>query len=176
MKILGIDPGLATVGYGVIEVLGPRKMECISYGSIRTQSHQAFPLRLRILFEDLKEILERYNPEEVAVERLFFSQNVTTGIQVAHARGVLLLRLEMDGKPLYEYTPLQIKSRVVGYGHAQKHQIQSMVQRILKLEKLPKPDDAADGLAVAICHYYARMADLHRSTSSQSIPIRSTSV
>jgi crossover junction endodeoxyribonuclease RuvC len=176
VKILGIDPGLATVGYGVIEILGPRKMACISYGSIRTQSHQAFPLRLRILFDDLKEILERYNPEEVAVERLFFSQNVTTGIQVAHARGVLLLRLEMESLPLYEYTPLQIKSRVVGYGHAQKHQIQSMVQRVLSLEKPPKPDDAADGLAVAICHYYARMAELHNGGSPQTIQTRSPRV
>lgn len=168
MRILGIDPGLATVGYGIIDVLGPRKLQCISYGSLRTQSHQPFSLRLQILFDDLREILLRYEPDEAAVERLFFNQNVTTGIQVAHARGVLMLRLQMENIVHHEYTPLQIKSRLTGYGHAQKHQIQSMVQRMLSLDHIPKPDDAADGLAVAICHYYSRMSEIHKGVRKVS--------
>lgn len=161
MRILGLDPGLATIGYGIVDVLGPRKLACVTYGSIKTESQLSFALRLQIIFDDLKEVLTRYEPTEAAVERLFFSQNVTTGIQVAHARGVILLRLQIENINHFEYTPLQIKSRLTGYGHAQKHQIQNMVQRILNLDHIPKPDDAADGLAVAISHYYSRMTEIH---------------
>lgn len=168
MRILGLDPGLATVGYGVVDVLGPRELSCVSYGSIKTESHQPFSLRLQIIFDDLKEILTRYEPSEAAVERLFFNQNVTTGIQVSHARGVILLRLQLENISLFEYTPLQIKSRLTGYGHAQKHQIQNMVQRILNLDHTPKPDDAADGLAVAISHYYSRMTEIHNKAQKNA--------
>ena len=155
MRILGIDPGLATVGYGVIDVHGPRDLECISYGCIRTASNLSMGARLRIIYDDMQELIRRYEPDQASVEKLYFKQNVSTGIQVAQARGIILLAIEQNEVPFEEYAPVQVKSRILGYGHAEKHQMQYMVANTLGLEKRPKPDDAADGLALAICHHYS---------------------
>lgn len=151
MIILGIDPGLATVGYGVIEYKGNR-YKTIDYGTIRTDSKTIFPERLKIIYDELSNIIDRYNPVDLAVEELFFNKNVKTAIQVGQARGVEILAAIHKGLEVYEYTPLQVKQAVVGYGRAEKSQVQEMVKILLNLKKIPKPDDAADALAVAICH------------------------
>jgi crossover junction endodeoxyribonuclease RuvC len=155
MIILGIDPGLAIVGYGVIKVRSRQDMDCISYGCIRTEAGYPVSTRLQVIYEDMLQLLERYQPDQVAIERLYFKQNITTGIQVACAMGVILLALQQKGLIPSEYNPNQVKSRILGHGHAEKHQIQYMVQKVLKLDEKPKPDDAADGLAVALCHHYS---------------------
>ncbi|PCJ20749.1 MAG: crossover junction endodeoxyribonuclease RuvC [Candidatus Cloacimonadota bacterium] len=162
MIILGIDPGLATIGYGVIDVDKNGKMDCLSYGCIKTESYHSLSTRLRIIYEDMKEIIEKYSPKQVSIEKIFFNKNVTTGISVSHARGVILLAVEQSEIPITEYTPLQLKSKVVGYGHAEKKQVQYMVKNILSLEEVPKPDDAADGLALAICYAYANRGRLYK--------------
>lgn len=149
--VLGIDPGLATVGYGVVDLQG-REPRCVAYGCIRTEAYLDLGARLRIIREDLAALIERYEPQWAAVEKLFFNRNVTTGIAVAHARGVILLGIAETGVKLAEYSPQEIKSQLLGYGRAEKHQMQSMVQRTLKLSEKPTPDDAADGLAIALCH------------------------
>ncbi|NLW41245.1 MAG: crossover junction endodeoxyribonuclease RuvC [Tissierellia bacterium] len=151
MIILGIDPGLATVGYGVIEYKGNR-YKTIDYGTIRTDSKTIFPERLKIIYDELSNIIDRYNPVDLAVEELFFNKNVKTAIQVGQARGVEILAAIHKGLEVYEYTPLQVKQAVVGYGRAEKSQVQEMVKILLNLKEIPKPDDAADALAVAICH------------------------
>lgn len=152
MRILGIDPGLATVGWGVIDVIGG-KPKVVSYGVISTPKEKRLPERLMIIEEDLKLIAEKFKPDEIALEELFFNTNITTGINVAHARGVILLTaVKICGGKLYEYTPLQIKQALTGYGRAEKRQIQEMTKTFLGLEKIPKPDDAADALAVALTH------------------------
>ena len=162
MRVLGIDPGLATVGYGLIDTDGLRKIECISYGCIKTPANLSMGARLRIIFDDMQELISRYKPDQGSVEKLFFKQNVSNGIQVAQARGIILLTLEQHEIPFKEYAPVQVKSRLVGYGHAEKHQIQYVVANTLGLEKKPKPDDAADGLALAICHHYSSKNSLSR--------------
>lgn len=151
MIILGIDPGLATVGYAVIEYKGNR-YKTIDYGTIRTDSKTIFPERLKIIYDELSNIIDRYNPVDLAVEELFFNKNVKTAIQVGQARGVEILAAIHKGLEVYEYTPLQVKQAVVGYGRAEKSQVQEMVKILLNLKEIPKPDDAADALAVAICH------------------------
>ena len=151
MIILGIDPGLATVGYGVIEYKGNR-YKTIDYGTIRTDSKTIFPERLKKIYDELSNIIDRYNPVDLAVEELFFNKNVKTAIQVGQARGVEILAAIHKGLEVYEYTPLQVKQAVVGYGRAEKSQVQEMVKILLNLKEIPKPDDAADALAVAICH------------------------
>lgn len=156
MIVLGIDPGLATIGYGVIEILKNGKMRCISYGCIKTEPYHSLSTRLRIIYEDMKEIIAKYTPDAVSIEKIFFNKNVTTGISVSHARGVILLAVEEKEIPLTEFTPLQLKSKLVGHGHAEKNQVQYMVKNILNLDEIPKPDDAADGLALAICYAYAQ--------------------
>ncbi|MCO4781786.1 MAG: crossover junction endodeoxyribonuclease RuvC [Candidatus Cloacimonetes bacterium] len=156
MIVLGIDPGLATIGYGVIEIFKNGKMRCISYGCIKTEAYHTLSTRLRIIYEDMKEIIEKYSPEVVSIEKIFFNKNVTTGIAVSHARGVILLAIEQRDIPITEFTPLQLKSKLVGHGHAEKNQVQYMVKNILSLEETPKPDDAADGLALAICYAYTQ--------------------
>ncbi len=151
MVILGIDPGLAIVGWGVIEssrgVLRP-----LAYGAITTPAHTDIESRLLMIRNDLKDIIERYKPDEMAIEELFFNTNITTGIAVAEARGVILCTAHEFGVKISEYTPLQVKQAVVGYGKAEKHQVISMVTSILKLKQPPKPDDTADAIAIAICH------------------------
>ena len=151
MIIMGIDPGLATVGYGVIESHG-MDMELLDYGTILTPAGMKLPRRLDILYTSMTALVEKFSPDAIAFEELFFAKNVTTGINVAQARGVLLAAAYKKTNALYEYTPLQIKQAVVGYGRADKHQIQAMVMNILKLSKIPRPDDAADAVAIAICH------------------------
>lgn len=150
MVILGIDPGLATVGYGVINRDG-MKLTPIDYGTIETSAGQAMPKRLRRIHEGMTQLINIYNPDVAVFEELFFYNNITTAIAVSQARGVLLLAAEKANLPLYEYTPMQIKQAAVGYGHAKKEQVQYMVKAILGLKELPKPDDAADALAAAIC-------------------------
>lgn len=151
MIVLGIDPGLAIVGYGVIKYEG-NKFTTISYGSITTSAHTSLPDRLKMIYDDLNTILDRFDIDCVAIEELFFNKNVRTALDVAQARGVTVLACMNRGLPIYEYTPLQVKQGVVGYGRAVKSQIQEMVKVILNLESIPKPDDVADGLALAVCH------------------------
>ena len=154
MIILGIDPGIATLGYGVIEKDERGNFRAVDYGVILTPKEEGLPVRLAILEEGVQKILNKYHPDEVAMEELFFSKNITTGIAVAHARGVALLTCVKACGKLYEYTPMQIKQALTGYGKADKKQMQSVVTSLLKLKAVPKPDDAADALAVALCHAF----------------------
>ena len=149
---MGFDPGLATLGYGVIEKGKTLKAQMIDYGIVSTPKEENLAVRLCMLEEGIKQLIAKYKPEEIAVEELFFAKNVTTGINVAHARGVLLLTAVKECGKLFEYTPLQIKQALTGYGRADKHQIQAMVKSYLNLKSIPRPDDAADALAVALCH------------------------
>ncbi len=152
MIILGLDPGLATMGYGVIEKQKNDNNVALDYGVVLTPKNESLPVRLAMLEEGVNKILNKYKPDEIAVEELFFVKNITTGIPVAHARGVMLLTcIKYCGK-LYEYTPNQIKMSLTGYGRADKIQMQHVVTSLLHLKKVPRPDDAADALAVALCH------------------------
>lgn len=151
MIILGIDPGIAKVGYSILQCTG-NNFKPIEYGCIVTSSKLIFPERLKIIYDDLIQIIEKYNPKELAIEQLFFNKNVKTAMDVGHARGVEVLAAVNKNLDIYEYTPLQIKQAVVGYGRADKNQVQQMVKMLLNLKEIPKPDDAADALAVAICH------------------------
>lgn len=151
MIILGIDPGYATVGFGVIEA-GCGRCRPIAYGVIETPKTARFPHRLKFIGDETAKLIAQYNPDAIAVEELFFQDNRKTAIMVAEARGVVLYAAENSGKQLFEYTPLQIKQALTGYGRAEKCQIQQMVKVMLCLDKIPKPDDAADALAVAITH------------------------
>lgn len=160
MRILGIDPGYAIVGYGLIENENG-KLRPLDYGAIETPAKLSTPERLLMIERKTIELVTEYTPDEIAVEELFFNTNITTGIKVAQARGVVLLSLAKMCDKLFEYTPLQIKSTVTGNGNAQKKQVQYMVQSILRLKETPKPDDAADALAAAICHAFT-MRDVKR--------------
>ena len=151
-RVIGFDPGLAIVGYGVIDYDGFSNKKVVDYGVINTPKNESFPTRLAIIYKAVTELIEKYKPDEIAAEELFFNTNITTGINVAHARGVLLLAAVHACGCLYEYTPLQIKQAMTGYGRADKKQIQEMVRVYLNLQKVPKPDDAADALAVALTH------------------------
>ena len=154
VRILGIDPGLATMGWGVIETDGYRS-RLVQYGAIITYPRDTFPTRLACIQVGVKNLLETFKPDEIAFEELFFSKNITTGIQVAGARGVALAACQSYTDKLFEYTPMQIKQAVVGYGGADKHQVQSMVRMLLGIAEIPKPDDAADAVACAITHAHA---------------------
>lgn len=151
MIILGIDPGFAIVGFGVLDKQ-KSKTEVIDYGVITTTKADTLPVRLEKIYNGMCELIDKYKPEHVAIEELFFNTNITTGIAVAEARGVIMLACINKGCKLFEYTPLQIKQALTGNGRADKHQVQFMVKAILKLQSVPKPDDAADGLAAALCH------------------------
>lgn len=151
MVILGIDPGYGTIGYGVIDKKGS-KIAPIDYGVIQTPKEEGIAVRLAMIYEALSALIKKYSPEEIAVEELFFNTNITTGIKVAQARGVILLCAIQECGRLYEYTPLMVKQSLTGNGRADKKQIQYMVKMMLNLRSEPKPDDAADALAVAICH------------------------
>ena len=157
MVILGIDPGLARLGYGVIEVDGDRR-KVIQYGMLTTPAGQPMPQRLRAIFQGMNELMDIYKPDEVAFEELFFSKNITTGMAVSMARGVALVAVVERTPNLYEYTPMQIKQAVTGYGGADKHQVQHMVKLLLHLEQVPRPDDAADAVAVALTHANSQQA------------------
>ncbi|MDY4897420.1 MAG: crossover junction endodeoxyribonuclease RuvC [Eubacteriales bacterium] len=151
MVILGIDPGLAIVGWGVIDY-DKNRFRTIDYGSLQTPAGEATETRLVNIYSGMQELIKRYKPSCMAVEELFFNTNITTGIRVSQARGVILLAAAQAGIEIAEYTPLQVKQAVVGYGRADKHQIITMVTRLLGLREPPKPDDTADALAIAICH------------------------
>lgn len=151
MIILGIDPGLAIVGWGVIDYSGGR-FKTLDYGAIRTPAEEPTERRLAGIYSELLKIIKQYNPAVMAVEELFWNTNQTTGIRVSQARGVILLCAEQNGVKVAEYTPLQVKQAVVGYGRAEKKQVISMVSILLGLKKPPSPDDTADALAIAICH------------------------
>ena len=151
MRILGIDPGYGITGFGLIEA-DTGRASLLRYGAITTPAHTDFSARLEMIYEDMRQLLEVAKPDAVAIEELFFGQNVTTGIGVAQSRGVILLAIRQAGLEVYSYKPMQVKQAVVGYGNATKHQVQDMTKRILNLEKLPKPDDAADAIAIALCH------------------------
>ncbi len=155
MVILGIDPGTATTGYGLVEEKGG-KLSLIDYGVIITEPEHTAEQRLEIIFDQLGDIIDEYNPDEIAIEELFFSSNAKTAIAVGQARGVILLATQKAGVPMSEYTPNQVKNGICGYGSADKKQVQKMVQMILKLDEIPQPDDAADALAIAICHSSSR--------------------
>ncbi|MBM7868058.1 crossover junction endodeoxyribonuclease RuvC [Heliobacterium gestii] len=150
MVILGIDPGTAICGYGLIEAQGNR-LSALAYGAVRTPAHTSQASRLHTIFTDLEAIIATYNPSHIGVEELFFNRNVTTAITVAQARGVVLLAAARAGLSVHEYKPSQVKQAVVGYGRAEKQQVQQMVRVLLALDEIPKPDDVADALAVAIC-------------------------
>ena len=154
MIILGIDPGYAIVGIGVLEYMG-NKFRPIEYNAITTQAHTLTSQRLKIISDEINYYLDKYKPDAVAIEELFFNNNAKTAIAVAQARGVLIVNATNKGIPIYEYTPLQIKQAVTGYGRADKSQMQQMVKMLLNLNAIPKPDDAADALAVAICHAHS---------------------
>lgn len=151
MRVLGIDPGVATIGFGLVEVDRSRQT-LLRYGVITTPAGMPLSRRLLQISEDMEELLRQFKPQEMAVEELFFTKNITTGIAVAHGRGVILLAAEQAGVPVYEYTPMQVKQAVAGYGGADKRQVMLMTQRLLKMKEIPRPDDAADALALAICH------------------------
>ena len=151
MRILGIDPGYGITGFGLVEA-GRNQYSLLRCGAITTPAGMDFPARLEIIYEDMKKLLDLAKPDAVAIEELFFGQNVTTGIGVAQSRGVILLAIRQAGVPIYSYKPSQVKQAVVGYGNATKHQVQDMTRRLLGLEKMPKPDDAADAIALALCH------------------------
>ena len=157
MKILGIDPGYGITGFGLIDAQRGQ-YRLLGCGAITTPPNTDFPWRLEVIYNDMTQLLQTAQPEAVAIEELFFGQNVTTGINVAQSRGVILLAIHQAGLPVFEYKPMQVKQAVVGYGNASKHQVQDMTKRLLHLQAMPKPDDAADAIAIALCH--ARSSNL----------------
>ncbi len=167
MRILGIDPGIATVGFGVIDAQrGVQKY--ITCGVISTPAHTSLSSRLDQIYSDLESLLDTFKPDAISVEELFFNTNITTGIAVAHGRGVILLAAYRHGIPVFEYTPLQVKQSVVGYGRAEKRQVIDMVQRILRMPAPAKPDDASDALAMAICHARSATSLLAKNGGNES--------
>jgi len=154
MKILGLDPGYAIVGYGIVEYLNS-SFTPLTYGVVTTEAGEPFEQRLLKIDTEISAILDRYKPQSIAVEKLFFTTNQKTVIDVAQARGVIILCAARRKIPVFEYTPLQVKQSVVGYGKAEKHQVMEMTRIMLSLREIPKPDDAADALAVAICHAHS---------------------
>ena len=154
MRILGIDPGFAITGYSIIDYVG-NKFKLVTSGAVLTEAKTSFPLRLTKIYDELTEIIEEYKPDAISVEELFFNQNVKTAINVAQARGIVLVVGSKNNIPTFEYTPLQVKQAVAGYGRADKMQVQRMVKTILKADSLPKLDDITDSMAVGICHAHS---------------------
>ena len=161
MRILGIDPGIAIVGFGLIES-NRGSVRMLQYGAVTTEAGLPLATRLVQIENDMTALIAQLKPDEIAVEELFFSKNITTGIAVAHGRGVILCTAERLGVPIFEYTPMQVKQAVAGYGLADKKQVMDMTKRLLKLKAVPKPDDAADALAIAICHARSATSLLRR--------------
>ncbi len=161
MLILGIDPGYAIVGYGLVEYQNNR-FRTVDYGAITTPAGMPFPQRLQIIYRETQALLENYHPQAMAVEKLYFQNNQKTAIDVAQARGVVLLAAQLQQVEIFEYTPLQVKSSVVGYGQAVKKQVQEMTRVLLHLDSIPKPDDTADALAIAICHAHSSGSLMNR--------------
>lgn len=154
LVVLGIDPGYAIVGYGIVSAQSG-SYKPVAYGCITTEAHEDFNFRLKTIFESVNQVIKRAKPDCIAIEKLYFQNNQKTAIMVAEARGVILLAAELNNIPIYEYTPLQVKTAVTGYGKAKKQQVMDMTKRLLKLRVMPKPDDAADALAIAVCHIHA---------------------
>ena len=169
MRVLGIDPGYAIVGWGVLDYAGNR-FAPVDFGAVCTDAGVPFERRLDEVYAGIKEVIERTRPEALAIEKLFYQHNQTTVIGVAEARGVILLAAAQCGVPIYEYTPMQVKQAVVGYGLAEKRQVMDMVRRLLKLKAVPRPDDAADALALAICHARSATSLLARAQN----PVKQT--
>lgn len=161
MRILGVDPGIAIVGFGLIES-NRGSVRMLQYGAVTTEAGLPLVTRLVQIENDMTALIAQLKPDEIAVEELFFSKNITTGIAVAHGRGVILCTAERLGVPIFEYTPMQVKQAVAGYGLADKKQVMDMTKRLLKLKAVPKPDDAADALAIAICHARSATSLLRR--------------
>ena len=151
MRILGIDPGYATIGFGLIES-DRRGHRLLQYGTITTSPDLEFPKRLEMIYDDMVQLLDALAPDVMSIEELFFGHNVTTGIGVSHGRGVILLAAAKKGLPIFEYTPMQVKQAVCGYGKAEKRQVMDMTRRLLKMQEAARPDDAADAIALALCH------------------------
>lgn len=166
MRILGIDPGIATVGFGIVN-FDREKYTLLKCGVITTPAHTSLSSRLNQIYDDMGELIEVFRPDCVSVEELFFNTNITTGISVAHGRGIILLAAYRANIPVFEYTPLQVKQSVVGYGRAEKKQVMDMVRRICGLASAPKPDDAADAVALALCHARSSTSLLNRGAESE---------
>ena len=169
MIILGIDPGTAITGYGIIHALGGNRYALVDYGSIRTPAKLPMPERLELLYRGVQQLLTTHQPSQVAIEKLFFNRNITTALPVGQARGVLLLAAAQQKLPIAEYTPLQVKQAVVGYGRAEKEQIKYMVARLLKMKAPPKNDDAADALAIAITHAFFAQSYKHKYQQQEKL-------
>ena len=166
MKVFGIDPGIATVGYGVVDY-ADNKFRLLEYGTVTTPPKLDLSVCLEGVYDELLRLICKHGPDAVSVEELFFNTNVTTAITVAHGRGVALLAAKKSGRPVYEYTPLQVKQAVTGYGRAEKAQVMEMVRMFLGLQKVPRPDDAADALAVAICHAHSARSALFENITAR---------
>lgn len=166
MRILGIDPGIATIGFGVMDS-DKNRHRLVTCGVITTPAHTSLSSRLEQIYEDLERLLETFKPDAVSIEELFFNTNITTGIAVAHGRGVILLACRKAGVNIFEYTPLQVKQAVVGYGRAEKAQVMDMVRRLCGLSAPPKPDDAADAVALALCHARSSTSLLYRGDKEE---------
>ena len=166
MRILGIDPGYGITGFGLVDAQRGQ-FQLLRCGAITTPAGMDFSARLEIIYEDMRQLLEVAKPDVVAIEELFFGQNVTTGIGVAQSRGVILLAIRQAGLPVYQYKPMQVKQAVVGYGNATKHQVQDMTKRLLHLQAMPKPDDAADAIAIALCHGRSSTSLIARAQKKQ---------
>lgn len=172
MVILGVDPGYAIVGYGVVRVQNSR-YQPLEHGAIVTKADDIFVRRLEIIYDSLTQVLEKWKPDAISIEKLYFQNNQKTAIGVAEARGVILLAAQKAGVPIFEYTPLQVKMAVTGYGQAQKPQVMEMTRRLLCLKEVPKPDDTADALAMAICHGQAAGSVLRRSMlNERTLPVQ----
>ena len=169
MRILGIDPGFATIGFGLVEA-ERAQVHMVTYGAITTPAGLPLSKRLYQISQDMEELIGKLKPDVISIEELFFNTNITTGIAVAHARGIILCTAAKSGIPLFEYTPRQVKQAVVGYGLAEKRQVMDMVRRLLKLKAVPRPDDAADALALAICHARSATSLLARAQN----PVKQT--
>ena len=166
MRVLGIDPGIATIGFGVVD----SEKNChklVNCGVISTPAHTSLSSRLEQIYDDMLQLIELFHPDAASIEELFFNTNLTTGIAVAHGRGVILLACRKAGLKVYEYTPLQVNQSVVGYGRAEKAQVMDMVKRICGLQKAPKPDDAADAVALALCHARSSTSLLYRGENEE---------
>lgn len=161
MRIIGIDPGYAIVGYGILDY-DKSSFSVVNYGAVTTAAGTSFDRRLMEIYSDMCTVLDMFKPDCMSIEKLYFTNNKTTGIDVAQARGVILLAAVQREIEIYEYTPLQVKQAVVGYGRAEKHQVQEMVKNILRLKEIPKPDDTADAVALAICHGHSSGSQLTR--------------
>lgn len=166
MRILGIDPGIATIGFGAVDS-EKGKLSLINCGVITTPAHTTLSSRLEQIYDDMCDLIEMFKPDAVSIEELFFNTNITTGISVAHGRGVILLACRKAGVNVYEYTPLQVKQSVVGYGRAEKKQVMDMVRRLCNLSAPPKPDDAADAVALALCHARSSTSLLNRGENNE---------